>query len=404
MYAMGRKVEESPIRVRWDAVRISVWALILGWLFRTVVKLLIVIVRSPDGDLRAVADRDHLAGPSGVRAGSGADGLRVPAAGDRAAAVAAAGPVRAVRVPGGPVAVAAVRAVPVPVAGVDGHRRPQPDPRRAAVPPDVEVGEVDAVGGSGAGADAARPDGRGLGQGVGPAVPDLRRPGLPRPHREGPAARARAVVPGRRPAGRTGRAAAGQDPVNLDGLPVGRCEDGTVYRLKLRGNHVLCAGATGAGKGSVLWSAHARHGTAELPASYPPMGCLGSSGPTHKPDPITYTLTLLLSCRRAATLASPVRPSQGCGGSACGQPFGNRRRPARPDDFPLARPHPMTRQDPGRRNGGQGRAQRIRRTPAGALDGRAGGPTLTRSGEAEHPNHRLPDTDRKGIDHELLSS
>jgi hypothetical protein len=47
MYAMGRKVEESPIRVLWDAVRIIVWALVLGWLFRTIVKLLIVIVRSP---------------------------------------------------------------------------------------------------------------------------------------------------------------------------------------------------------------------------------------------------------------------------------------------------------------------------------------------------------------------
>jgi DNA segregation ATPase FtsK/SpoIIIE, S-DNA-T family len=45
-----------------------------------------------------------------------------------------------------------------------------------------------------------------------------------------------------------------EDRVNLDGLSLGRCEDGSVYRLKLRGNHVLCAGATGAGKGSVLWS------------------------------------------------------------------------------------------------------------------------------------------------------
>jgi S-DNA-T family DNA segregation ATPase FtsK/SpoIIIE len=36
------------------------------------------------------------------------------------------------------------------------------------------------------------------------------------------------------------------------GIPVARAEDGTIYRLKLVGHHVLCAGATGAGKGSVI--------------------------------------------------------------------------------------------------------------------------------------------------------
>jgi len=40
----------------------------------------------------------------------------------------------------------------------------------------------------------------------------------------------------------------------LDGLPVGRTEDGDVWRIRLRGTHVLVAGATGSGKGSVLWS------------------------------------------------------------------------------------------------------------------------------------------------------
>jgi len=42
---------------------------------------------------------------------------------------------------------------------------------------------------------------------------------------------------------------------DLRALPVGRCEDGTPWRLKLHGAHVLVAGATGAGKGSILWSA-----------------------------------------------------------------------------------------------------------------------------------------------------
>jgi S-DNA-T family DNA segregation ATPase FtsK/SpoIIIE len=46
------------------------------------------------------------------------------------------------------------------------------------------------------------------------------------------------------------------DPmVNLGGLPVGRCEDGTRWLLRLLGSHVLIAGATGSGKGSVIWSA-----------------------------------------------------------------------------------------------------------------------------------------------------
>lgn len=38
------------------------------------------------------------------------------------------------------------------------------------------------------------------------------------------------------------------------GLPLARCEDGTVWRLQLVGSHVLVVGATGAGKGSVVWS------------------------------------------------------------------------------------------------------------------------------------------------------
>ncbi len=43
--------------------------------------------------------------------------------------------------------------------------------------------------------------------------------------------------------------------VDLRALPVGRCEDGSPWLLKLHGTHLLVAGATGSGKGSVLWSA-----------------------------------------------------------------------------------------------------------------------------------------------------
>jgi DNA segregation ATPase FtsK/SpoIIIE, S-DNA-T family len=41
---------------------------------------------------------------------------------------------------------------------------------------------------------------------------------------------------------------------DLTGLPVALCEDGTTYRLRLLGTHVLVVGATGSGKGSVIWS------------------------------------------------------------------------------------------------------------------------------------------------------
>src|SRR5579862_4715859 len=42
--------------------------------------------------------------------------------------------------------------------------------------------------------------------------------------------------------------------VDLARLPVGRCEDGSLWRLRLVATHVLIAGATGSGKGSVIWS------------------------------------------------------------------------------------------------------------------------------------------------------
>jgi S-DNA-T family DNA segregation ATPase FtsK/SpoIIIE len=42
--------------------------------------------------------------------------------------------------------------------------------------------------------------------------------------------------------------------VDLSGVVIGRQEDGSPWRLRLLGTHVLIAGATGAGKGSVIWS------------------------------------------------------------------------------------------------------------------------------------------------------
>ncbi|MDP9433527.1 MAG: FtsK/SpoIIIE domain-containing protein [Actinomycetota bacterium] len=44
------------------------------------------------------------------------------------------------------------------------------------------------------------------------------------------------------------------DVPELDALPLGVTGDGVPWRLRLIGSHVLIAGATGSGKGSVLWS------------------------------------------------------------------------------------------------------------------------------------------------------
>lgn len=44
------------------------------------------------------------------------------------------------------------------------------------------------------------------------------------------------------------------DPVDLAAVPVGVTETGAAWRLGVLGHHILVAGATGAGKGSVLWS------------------------------------------------------------------------------------------------------------------------------------------------------
>jgi S-DNA-T family DNA segregation ATPase FtsK/SpoIIIE len=44
------------------------------------------------------------------------------------------------------------------------------------------------------------------------------------------------------------------DKVDLEAVPIGRQENGEPWNVKVLGTHMLVAGATGAGKGSVLWS------------------------------------------------------------------------------------------------------------------------------------------------------
>jgi S-DNA-T family DNA segregation ATPase FtsK/SpoIIIE len=50
--------------------------------------------------------------------------------------------------------------------------------------------------------------------------------------------------------------------VDFHAVPVGRCDDGSRWTVRLLGTHVLLAGATGSGKGSVLWSLIASLGPA----------------------------------------------------------------------------------------------------------------------------------------------
>jgi DNA segregation ATPase FtsK/SpoIIIE, S-DNA-T family len=41
--------------------------------------------------------------------------------------------------------------------------------------------------------------------------------------------------------------------VNFKALPIGRCEDGTLWCVRVLGTHLLIAGSTGAGKASLVW-------------------------------------------------------------------------------------------------------------------------------------------------------
>ena len=121
--------------------------------------------------------------------------------------------------------------------------------------PRIVVGRLDRVGGPGAGADAARPDPARLGHQRPTPGADLRRrrtaASAPSPGEVHElvlwfltADPLTAPVPPFDPA----------DPPALTGLPVALGEDGQVHRVRLLGAHLLVVGATGAGKGSVLWS------------------------------------------------------------------------------------------------------------------------------------------------------
>jgi DNA segregation ATPase FtsK/SpoIIIE, S-DNA-T family len=110
--------------------------------------------------------------------------------------------------------------------------------------------------------------------------------------------------------------------VDLARLPVGRTETGQEWRLRILGRHVLVAGATGAGKGSVIWSVLTAAGPAVADGwvqiwVIDPKGGM-ELGPGHQlfsrfaPDPGEGALSLLrdaaqLVTERAARLRGVTR-------------------------------------------------------------------------------------------------
>ncbi len=254
MHTMGRKVETSPVEVRWEAVRISMWALILGWLVKTLVKIVVITVCSPVAmtliALSLVTWVLHrYAGLAAVLTFYGLVVLtlmlvrwRCPDLFERRVRLVARSRWRRwsnyrYRWPAS-----------MATAGLNHHRGGHeylPTLRAVSSTRSVDRVRVRMLPGQTV-EDWAKVSDR-LCQTFG--AQDCRvRSVAHQPHElelwfltADPLTDPVPPLPAER-------------PPNLDALPVGRCEDGTVYRLKLRGTHVLCVGATGAGKGSVLWS------------------------------------------------------------------------------------------------------------------------------------------------------
>lgn len=112
-----------------------------------------------------------------------------------------------------------------------------------------------------------------------------------------------------------------EESPDFEGLPVALREDGGTYRLRLRGNHVLVVGATGAGKGSVLWSLVSslhgalRAGSAQLWVLDPKGGmefaagaplfdryCYGDDGAAHPLEVRSYELAFATFLEAAVTV------------------------------------------------------------------------------------------------------
>ena len=145
----------------------------------------------------------------------------------------------------------AALALPAALGRGHDHRPPGPGLPGAAAAAGHGQGHLHAVHRPGADRDRVRPVRRGLRpprRGPGPRV---RRAAVPGP--VGPAGVAGAGVrPPRRP-GRHHPRPAHPRPVNLKALAIGRREDGSLWLVRLHGTHLLVAGATGAGKASIIW-------------------------------------------------------------------------------------------------------------------------------------------------------
>lgn len=254
MRAMGDRVAQSPIRVRWETLRLSLWLLLLLWLVKTLARIAWVILRSPVAlatlTVAALTLLTYEEGGLGLVLAGYAVSLaalvwlrwRHPAVFDRWVSLMLRGRWRrfsryrfrwpaAMDTASLDTTRAGAQYLPT-LKGVTSTR--SVDRVRVRMLPGQTV------------TDWAKVSDR-LRQTFGAQdcrVRSVRR----RPHElelwfltSDPLTEPVAPLPA-------------DQPVNLDALPVALCEDGTVYRLRLRGSHVLIAGATGAGKGSVLWS------------------------------------------------------------------------------------------------------------------------------------------------------
>ena len=250
---MGRRVEQSPVHVRWEPVKISLTALILGWLFKRTATVVVALVRSPVALTTLTATGLTVWGwahsPSAALAawlvlvvGLVAWRLRWPSSFERRVRLVLRGRWR-------PWSVYRWKwQASMDTAGLNAHRQGVeylPTLLTVRSTRSVDRVRVRLLPGQ-TQADWAKVADR-LCQTFG--AQDVRvRSASDRPHEldlwfltADPLLSEVAPLP----------AVAG---VALDGLPVGVREDGEIYRLRLLGTHVLVVGATGSGKGSVLWS------------------------------------------------------------------------------------------------------------------------------------------------------
>ncbi len=164
MAALSSSRSDQPVQLRTPAVRVGAGLAASGWLLRRVWRLLVVTAATPAALAGLVLLVGRGRGVVGVAAADVVPGrARGRAAGRLPAGL--AGPLAGLAAAAGAQLVAGLVGLPAPVGGGDGHRRPRRPLARHRLEPDRAVGHLHAVGGSGAGADAARPDRRGLRRG-----------------------------------------------------------------------------------------------------------------------------------------------------------------------------------------------------------------------------------------------